>query len=93
MSSMLIQNKKFDLEHEKMTTPTDRLTTASNCGKSSFEATPTTRLKTGLICGRLPFETTPTGDLMTTSKYGGLPFDVSDDNTKEAVNQEVKLDF
>ena len=36
---------------------------------------------------------TPTGDLMTTSKYGGLPFDVSDDNTKEAVNQEVKLDF
>ena len=71
---MLIQNKKFDLEHEKMTTPTDRLTTA-------------------LICGRLPFETTPTGDLVTTSKYGGLPFDVSDDNTKEAVNQEVKLDF
>lgn len=71
---MLIQNKKFDLEHEKMTTPTDRLTTASICGRSSFEAT-------------------PTGDLMTTSKYGGLPFDVSDDNTKEAVNQEVKLDF
>ena len=55
MSSMLIQNKKFDLEHEKMTTPT-------------------TRLETGSICGR-------------------LPFDVSDDNTKEAVNQEVKLDF
>ena len=74
MSSMLIQNKKFDLEHEKMTTPTDRLTTASNCGKSSFEATPTDRLATALICGR-------------------LPFDVSDDNTKEAVNQEVKLDF
>lgn len=71
---MLIQNKKFDLEHEKMTTPTDRLTTASNCGKSSFEATPTDRLATALICGR-------------------LPFDVSDDNTKEAVNQEVKLDF
>lgn len=93
MSSMLIQNKKFDLEHEKMTTPTDRLTTASNCGKSSFEATPTDRLATALICGRLPFETTPTGDLVTTSKYGGLPFDVSDDNTKEAVNQEVKLDF
>lgn len=71
---MLIQNKKFDLEHEKMTTPTDRLTTASICGRSSFEATPTNRLATALICGR-------------------LPFDVSDDNTKEAVNQEVKLDF
>ena len=93
MYSMLIQNKKFDLEHEKMTTPTDRLATASICGRSSFEATPTTRLKTGSICGRSSFEATPTGDLMTTSKYGGLPFDVSDDNTKEAVNQEVKLDF
>ena len=74
MYSMLIQNKKFDLEHEKMTTPTDRLATASICGRSSFEATPTNRLATALICGR-------------------LPFDVSDDNTKEAVNQEVKLDF
>lgn len=71
---MLIQNKKFDLEHEKMTTPT-------------------TRLKTGSICGRSSFEATPTGNLMTTSKYGGLPFDVSDDNTREAVDQEVKLDF
>ena len=93
LSSMLIQNKKFDLEHEKMTTPTTRLKTGSICGRSSFEATPTDRLATALICGRLPFETTPTGDLVTTSKYGGLPFDVSDDNTKEAVNQEVKLDF
>lgn len=90
---MLIQNKKFDLEHEKMTTPTDRLTTASNCGKSSFEATPTDRLATALICGRLPFETTPTTRLETGSICGRLPFDVTDDNTKEAVNQEVKLDF
>lgn len=71
---MLIQNKKFDLEHEKMTTPTDRLATALICGRLPFETTPTTRLETGSICGR-------------------LPFDVSDDNTREAVNQEVKLDF
>ena len=93
MYSMLIQNKKFDLEHEKMTTPTTRLKTGSICGRSSFEATPTDRLATALICGRLPFETTPTGDLVTTSKYGGLPFDVSDDNTKEAVNQEEEVEF
>ena len=71
---MLIQNKKFELEHEKMTTPTTRLKTGSICGRSSFEATPTDRLATASICGR-------------------LPFDVSDDNTKEAANQEVKLDF
>lgn len=36
---------------------------------------------------------TPTGDLMTTSKYGGLPFDVTDDNTKEVVNQEEDIEL
>ena len=36
---------------------------------------------------------TPTGDLMTTLMCGRLPFDVSDDNTKEAVNQEEDIEF
>lgn len=36
---------------------------------------------------------TPTNRLATALICGRLPFDVTDDNTKEAVNQEVKLDF
>lgn len=50
-----LEDKKFTFEHEKMATPTDRLATAS-------------------ICGR-------------------LPFDVTDDNTKEVVNQEEDIEF
>lgn len=41
-----------------MPTPTNRLATASICGRSAFEATPTNRLATALICGRLPFDVT-----------------------------------
>ena len=50
-----LEDKNFDFEQEKMTTPT-------------------TRLETGSICGR-------------------LPFDVTDDNTKEVVNQEEDIEL